>query len=254
MRNGRAVIDALVTAGARLSPELGRRFRTDIKALVPIGGVTLIDRTIVALRGVASVSRITVVGPAEIRRCIDVDWFVEATESGEKNLLLGLEAVQGERTLLCASDMPFVTAGVLDDLLARAPGPAAVVYPIYTRPEFDAAYPGGRSAFARLADGEFTGGSAFVVRAATLRERATLLSKVFGARKNLFALATILGPALTFAFVRGAARVAQVEARASALLGGDVVALRGADPALALDCDDESDFTYAQSLCEQVAP
>jgi hypothetical protein len=246
------VIDALVTAGARLPPELARLFNTDIKALVPIGEVTLIDRTIAALRGVASVSRITVVGPAEVRRRIDVDRFVDETESGETNLLVGLEAVQGERTLLCASDMPFVTAGALEDLLARAPAPAVAIYPIYTRAEFDAAYPGGRSAFARLADGEFTGGSAFVVRAATLRERAALLSKVFGARKNLFALAAILGPALTFAFLRGAAHVAQIEARASVLLGGDVVALRGADPSLALDCDGESDFTYAQSFCERV--
>ncbi len=253
VRNGRAVIDALVTAGARLPLELARRFETDIKALVPIGGVTLIDRTIAALRGVGVVERITVVGPAEIRRRIDVDRFVDETASGEKNLLAGLEAVQGERTLLCASDMAFVTAGALDDLLLRAPAPAVVVYPIYTRSEFDAAFPGGRSAFARLADGEFTGGSAFVVRAAALRERSALLSKAFGARKNLFALAAILGPALAFAFVRGAANVGQIEVRASALLGGTVVALRGADPALALDCDDATDFTYAQARYERVA-
>jgi len=247
------VIDALVTAGARLPPELRRRFGTHIKALVPIGGATLVDRTIAAIRGVAGVSRITVVGPAEMRPRINVDRFVDETESGEKNLLAGLAAIVGERTLLCASDMPFVSAGALDDLLARAPSSAAIVYPIYTRAEFDAAYPGGRSAFARLADGEFTGGSAFVIRGAVLRERTELISKAFGARKNLFALATVLGAALTLAFVRGAVRVAQIEARASALLGGDVVALRGADPALALDCDDESDFAFAQAIYERAA-
>lgn len=248
------MIDALVTAGARLPPELRRRFDTHVKALVPIGGVTLIDRTLAALRGTGTVSRITVVGPAEMRSRVDVDRFIDDTESGEKNLQAGLEAVIGERTLLCASDMPFVSAAALDDLVACAPAPAAVVYPIYTRAEFHAAYPGGRSAFARLADGEFTGGSAFVVRGAVLRERAALISKAFGARKNLFALASILGAALTLAFVRGAVRVAQIEARASALLGGGVVALRGADPALALDCDDEADFTYAQAAHERVAP
>jgi hypothetical protein len=247
------VIDALVTAGARLPLELARRFDTDVKALVPLGGITLIDRTIAALRGVSTVSRITVVGPPEIRRRIDVDQFIDETESGEKNLLAGLDAVKGERTLLCASDMPLLTAGALADLVVRAPVPAVVVYPIYTRAEFDAAYPGGRSAFARLADGEFTGGSGFVVRAAALRQRAALISKAFGSRKNLFALAAILGPALTFAFVRGAAHVAQIEVRASSLLGGSVVALRGADPALALDCDDGLDFTYAQARYERVA-
>ena len=251
MRKRRAVIDALVTAGARLPPDLAARFGTEVKALVPIGGRTMLDRTIAALRGVPAVSRIIVVGPAEVRTAIAADDFIVEKETGEQNLLAGLEAAaSSERTVLCASDMPFVSAAALNDLLERAPASAAAVYPIYTRLEFESAFPGCRSAFARLADGEFTGGSGFVVRAELLLRQRALISKAFGARKNLLALASILGPALTFAFVSGTARVPLVESRASALLGAEVVALRGADPSLAADCDEASDFEYAQARLE----
>ncbi len=248
------MIDALVTAGARLSKDLAARYGTDVKALVTIGGRTLIERTVSALRGVALVSRIVVVGPLAMRFGLEVDQFIGERATGEENLLSGLAASQGERTLLCASDLPFVSASSLADLLDRAPTAADAVYPIYTRAEFDAAYPGGRSSFARLADGEFTGGSAFVVRAEHLLRRSAIISKAFGARKNLLALAAILGPILTLAFLRGTARVEMIEKRASELLGGAVIALRDADPALAADCDDADDFLFAQARLDRVVP
>src|SRR4029077_17164339 len=126
----------------------------------------------------------------------------------------------------------------LADLLERAPVDACAVYPIFTRDEFERAYPVGRSPSDSLPDGAWTGTSAFVVRAAVLRRHSTVITGAFGARKNVMALAGFFGPALTFAYLRGALRVADVEARLSKLVGAPVVALRGANPALAFDCDD----------------
>jgi hypothetical protein len=53
--------------------------------------------------------------------------------------------------------------------------------------------------------------------------------------------------------LRGALRVSDVESRASGLFGAPVVALRGADPALAADCDDVADFEYAEALFARTA-
>jgi len=247
------VIDAVITAGGRLPSALATRFGTDIKACVKFGGESMLARTVAALRGVRAVDRIAVVGADAARSEADVDEFIIEKATGEDNLLAALGAAQGDRTLYCASDMPFVSARALTDLLERSPEPACVVYPIYTRDEFNSAYPDGRTSFATLADGAWTGASAFVVRARTLLKHERAITRSFGARKSLTALAALFGPALMIAYLRGALRIGDVEARASKLLGGPVIALRGTDPALAFDCDEATDFSYAEALLARTA-
>jgi CTP:molybdopterin cytidylyltransferase MocA len=247
------VIDAVVTAGGRLPPDLAARCGTDIKASAVVGGMTLLARTLAALRGVQDVTRIVVVGPDAIRDAAHADEFITERATGEENLLAALRAASGDRTLFCASDMPFVSGPALADLLERSPADACAVYPIFTRDEFDRAYPKARSSFAVLADGAWTGASAFVVRAQTLVRREGVLTRAFAARKSLPALAALFGPALMFSYVRGALRVSDIEARATGLFGEPVVALRGADPALAADCDDAADFDYAEALFARTA-
>jgi molybdopterin-guanine dinucleotide biosynthesis protein A len=227
---------------------MAARFGTDIKALVSVGGETLIGRTLGALRDLKAVERIAVVGPEAIREAARVDDFVVERATGEENLLAALHAACGERTIFCASDMPFVSAEALSGLLDRAPAEACAVYPIFTRDEFDAAYPKARSSYATLADGVWTGASAFVVRAPALLQRESVLTRAFAARKSLPALAALFGPALMFSYLRGALRVADIEVRARSLFGAPVVALRGADPALAFDCDETADVEYAEAL------
>jgi GTP:adenosylcobinamide-phosphate guanylyltransferase len=218
------VIDAVVTAGGRLPQDLALRCGTDIKASAVVGGMTLLARTLQALRGVPAVERIAVVGPDAIREAADVDEFITERATGEENLLAALRAARGDRTLFCASDMPFVSISALADLLERAPAGACAVYPVFTRDEFEHEYPDCRSSFAVLADGAWTGASAFVVRAQPLLRREHVLTRAFAARKSLPALAALFGPALMFSYLRGALRVPDIEARASALFGAPVVA------------------------------
>ena len=248
------MIDAVITAGGRLPPDLAVRYGTDIKALARVGDTTLIGRTVAALRGVPEVARIVVVGPEAMRSVAAADEFILERATGEENLLAALGAAGGDRTVFCASDMPLLSAGSLAGMLDRAPRDACAVYPIFTRDEFERAYPGGRSSYAALADGAWTGASAFVVRAAVLVRHAAVICRAFGARKNVMALAGLFGPSLTFAYLRGALRVTDIETRVSALLGAPIVALRGADPALAFDCDDAADFDYVEALFARSAP
>ncbi|HKW45126.1 MAG TPA: NTP transferase domain-containing protein [Candidatus Eremiobacteraceae bacterium] len=248
------MIDAIITAGGRLPSDVADRYGTDIKGCVRIGDESLLARTVSALRGVAAVERITLVAPEKARSEAAVDEFIVEKTTGEENLLAALSAARGERTIFCASDMPFISSYVLCDLLERAPEPAVVVYPIFTRDEFERAYPGGRSSFAHLADGAWTGASALVVRAAPLLQHRGAITRAFSARKSLPALAGLFGSKLMIAYLRRMLRVSDVEARAAGLLGGPVVAMRGADPALAFDCDDESDFVYAETLLARTTP
>jgi len=118
---------------------------------------------------------------------------------------------------------------------------------VFGRDEFLRAYPRGRKHFAALADGEWTGASAFVLNRSPLVNDDRMIRRAFGARKSLFALASLLGPVLLLKFLFKTLTLADVEQRAGALLGAKVRAVLGADPALAMDCDDPIDFAYAHA-------
>jgi hypothetical protein len=247
------VLNAAVTAAGRLGPEAAQRYGTDIKALVRIGGQTLLATLVAALRGVPEIGRITVVGPAAARDFgATVDTWLDERETGEENVLAALRGAGGGRLVVCASDLPFVTARAVEDLVARTPSTADCAYPIFTREEFSAAFPGGRSSFARLADGEWTGGSVLVLDADAVLHNEKLLRRAFAARKNLVTLAALLGPALALRYATGRLRVSDVQERINALTHGSIMAIRGADPALAMDCDELRDFEYAQARFERV--
>jgi molybdopterin-guanine dinucleotide biosynthesis protein A len=242
------VLDAIVTAGGRLSPADARMFGTDVKALVRIDGRPLIATVVEALRKTPGIAGVRVVGPRAARSYAEgVDEWIDERATGEENLLAALRAAQTDRIVLSASDLPFVTPAGYADLIERVAPDLDAGYPVYRREEFLAAYPGGRSTFARLADGSWTGGSAFVLNRAPFLRDERILARGFGARKSLFALASLLGPVLLLKFVMGTLRVGDVERRASAILGARVKAVRGADPALAMDCDELGDFAYARA-------
>lgn len=201
-----------------------------------------------ALRKTPGTARIVVVGPQRARSSTaGVDQWIDEFPTGEENLIAALQAGTTDRIVFSASDLPFVTPSSYSTLIASVGTDVDAAYPIYRREEFLKAYPEGRSKFARLADGEWTGGSAFVLNRAPFLKNLNAVRRAFGARKSLFALASLLGPVLLLKFVSRQLRVADVERRASTVLGANVKAVTGADPALGMDCDDLSDLTYAHA-------
>jgi len=239
-------IDAVVAAGGRLRDHEALRFGSDVKALVRIGGLTLIERIVAALRAAPEIGNVVVVGPESVRRAApDIDRWIPEASTGEENVLLALRAGRTARVLFCASDMPFVRADAIADFLSRVPAAARAAYPVFARDDFLAAYPGGRTRFVRLSDGEWTGGSVFALDPAWLVEREALLRRAFSARKNPASLAGLFGPWVAARFALGRVGITDIEARATALLGSTVCVIRGADPCLAMDCDEVADFEFA---------
>ena len=213
-----------------------------------VDGRPLLDCVIGSLRAVESVRRIVVVGPREARAHVGaVDEWIDEKPTGEENLLAALRAGETERVVFSASDLPFVAARSFQGLIDRTTSDAGAVYPVYRKHDFLRAYPAGRARFAKLADGEWTGGSAFVLARAPLLANTALLERGFAARKRLTALAALLGPSLLLRFVLGRVTIADVEQRASSLLGARMQAVEGCDPALAMDLDDAGDFAYAHA-------
>jgi GTP:adenosylcobinamide-phosphate guanylyltransferase len=240
-------VNAVITAGGRLEPGDAERYGTDVKALLDVNGRTLLARVIDALRGVQEVGAITVIGPRAVQQCgAAFETWVDEGSTGEENVMRALRAAGDGAALFCASDLPFVTPSAIQGLLALVPAGSAAAYPVFTRREFETAYPGARSSYFKLSDGEWTGASVLVVDSAPLLRRSDLVEGAFRARKNPAALAPMLGASLLMKFVAGGVGVNEVVARATELLGAPVHAIRGADPSLAMDCDSAADIEYAR--------
>lgn len=238
----------MITAGGRLSTDAATRFGTDVKALVRINGKPMIATVVDALRATPGIGRIVVVGPSAARSAANgVDQWIDEFPTGEENLIAAVGAAKTERIVMSASDLPFVTPASYAGLIEKTGADVDAGYPVFGRDEFLRAYPRGRKHFAKLADGEWTGASAFVLNRTPLARDDRMIRRAFGARKSLFALASLLGPALLVKFLFKTLTIADVERRAESLLRAKVRAVRGADPALAMDCDNAADFAYAHA-------
>jgi len=247
------VFDAVVLAAGRLTPADASRAGVRIKALAPVGGTTGLKAVIAALRSTQAVRRIIVVAPREVHNSARaVDLWIDERENGGENVLAGLSTVQTRRAIVSASDLPFIKAEHVEGFLSLVPDDAAVAYPIFERGEFLAAFPGGRTKFARLAAGDYTGGSLCVMDAGLALRHGRLVRRGFAARKSQMKMASLLGGANLWRFVRGRLMVDDIERRLTQLVGKSAVAVRGAHPAIAMDYDTASELEYTRSRAAQL--
>ncbi|GAB4457546.1 MAG: nucleotidyltransferase family protein [Armatimonadaceae bacterium] len=254
-----ARIPAIVTAGGPVGGDLAAQAGTDLKALLPIGGEPLLVHVLQALRHAPGVGSITVIGPKSrietVARDAGAERVIEAGRDGDENLMIGLEALSaargadsapGQPVLFAASDLPFLDTEATTEFLNAATGKDAdIVYPILTRQRFAAAFPDVPKTYARLADGEMTGGSVLLLNPDALLRNRNLIGEVFQARKNELAMAKLLGFAFAVRYKMGKLTVADAVRRASELTGCSCAVLSDADPRLAYDIDDTTDYNDA---------
>ena len=239
--------DAVVLAAGRLAPADAARVGCDVKALVSIGAATPLQTLLLALRGCGSIHDVFVVCPSGTKDLIGDARFIEEKESGQSNLLAGLATAATRRVLVCASDAPFVNAAHIREFLALIPADTDFAYPVFFREEFLAEFPSGRTRFARVGKSFWTGGSLCLLNRSLALEHATLISRAFVARRSLPAMASLLGVEVLLRYATGTLHVAHIERRLSRLTKGVARAIRGAHPALAMDCDSVSDIEYSRA-------
>jgi GTP:adenosylcobinamide-phosphate guanylyltransferase len=260
-------MDAVVTAGGRLTGAFAAETGVQIKALIEIAGRTLLERTVSALAGSERVDRIAVVGPQEVREVAEAagaTHYVPEEGSGIDNLMAGIRALKAEGQILMAtSDLVVVQPEDIDDLIGRVPASAALSYVVVTSEEFLAAFPKRENKhFIGLRDGRFVGGCVFVVDVGALQRIESELRAMFLARKLPVVLASFVGGRVLvkFALARLLGRwiapsTAELKTRVERALGCEAIIVRGASPHLALDVDTRRDWRFAlEHVAERESP
>lgn len=242
---------AVITAGGRVEGEFAGAIGTQIKALAPLGGTTLLQRSIDAARG-AGAARIAVVGGKEVRECCasSVDRVIEAAQSGGENILRALDAWPAEPLLFLTSDVPFVDAGSVRAFLERS-APYAITMPLAAATAYEARFPGAPEHTVRLGGERVANGNVFFLAPAAIEPVRTWATRFFAARKSLIGMAVLLGPALLFRFATRSLTLGAIERKASRTLGVAAAAIRDADPGLCYDVDTLEDYRYALGVAER---
>ncbi len=239
---------AVITTGGRIEGAYAAEAHTDVKALAEIHGVSMLERTIGALRG-CGIERIAVVADAPVREAIvgTVEIIVDGAPTGAKNVVRALRAwpEDGEPLLYLTSDLPFIDAPSLQDFIDRSPI-TALTMPLARADAYAARFPGAPAFGIALGGERVVNGGAFHIPAGSSERAAGIAADMFDARKAPWRMAAIAGPALLARFVAGHLRIEHVEARAARVLGVAVKAIRDAAPELAYDADTVDDYRYAR--------
>lgn len=237
---------AVITAGGPIDGAYARRAGTDRKALAPVRGRTMIERTIDALYG-CDLREIAVVGNDDVARVCEPlgARMIGDAGTGSGNILRALDAWPSDEPLLYLTcDMPYVDAASLQWMIEHTPS-QTLAMPLTEHAQYVQRFPGAPAAGITLNRERVVNGGAFVIPAGAQRTIAAFATALFEARKAPWRMAAIAGPVMLLRFAAGRASIASLEARARAVLGIAVTAVRNAPAELAFDADGESEYEYA---------
>lgn len=223
------------------------------KAFVRVGGVALVERTIRALRASSDVGRIIAVAPLSAHADPALSGADELRPDGIKireSLHNGLSDLPpDELVLIAASDLPILTPEAVGDFVRRArESDPDIGYGCLERATHLARFPEVPHTWAHLREGTYCGGGLMVMKPRALPVLETFIERLGKARKNPLALAALFGRRIVLKFALRLLRLAEAEARASALVGAPVRAIVSPFAETAVNVDRVTDVALAERL------
>jgi MobA-like NTP transferase domain len=239
------MLRAVITAGGSVDAAFAAEIGTSLKALAPSGTGVLIDAVLNAIEG-AGISDVAIVGePAVTARFSACGALpIGAAADGATNVLRALDAWPDGDLLYATCDLPFITREALVAFLA-ASAPYDLTLPLASEAAYLAAFPGAPPHVAALGGERVANGSVFFIRHAAREPVRRIAGRFFDARKSLFGMARLLGPALLMRFLVRRLRISHIESHASQVLGVRAAAIREQSPGLCYDIDTLDDYRYA---------
>ncbi len=246
--------DVILPAGGTLDPHFAKVALTPVKALIRTGEDLLVLRALGALRLSGRSRRIVAVGPPEVKAALEgrVDAVVPSGPSLPDNILKGMKELLASpeppsKILILTTDLPYVTDKSIAAFLDACPPGADFCGALVSAEAYLDRFPGSNSTWAKLKDGRFTLGGAYLARTEALRRAMPQIEKVVANRKSVTGMASLLGPGFLMKVMTRRITVAEAEAKVGEILGLKVHAVRNAPAELAFDIDEIDDYQYALS-------
>ena len=239
--------DAFVLAAGEDHGRLAQLGGTRFRALIDVGGATMVERVLSALRQAQRTKRVAVVAPSEVLQRVPAglaDISVTAGATLIDNVLRGIAALaDGGLILFAHADAPLVTPAAIDDFLDQAePMNPDLAYAIVPREAVEKRFPHGHRTYARLREGSFTGTNIVLVKPEFIMRRQDLVREFYQHRKSPIRLAGMLGAGFVLRLLAGTLTLAHLERRIGQVVGGEARAIVSHHPELAFDVDKAEDL------------
>jgi molybdopterin-guanine dinucleotide biosynthesis protein A len=223
------------------------------KAFVAIGGRTLVERTIAALRSSSRVGTILAVAPEAAFGRAALAGADALRPSGARmadSLRSGLAGLPpGDLVLVAASDLPILSAEAVDEFVDAAVAfDADIAYACVEQRTHLARFPDVPHTWARMRDGSYCGGGLVAIRPRALDALERFLGRLGDARKNPLQLASIFGWEALARYAAGRLSIADAERRAHDLLGVPARAVVCSRAEVAVNVDRSTDVALAERL------
>ncbi len=244
-------LHAILIAGGMLPAELRQfsPFRT--KALLPVGGVSLLQTAVEAVAGCDLFDRIVTSGTDEVVDNLpEESEYVQLGADVVGNIMNAYEHLGGHVNdyMILSPDLPRVSAEAVKNFVTRAQEAGELCLPVVSREDFLTKFPGATNRFEKLDGGRHTIGSCFYITGPVLRQNMPLARDLFRNRKSIHKMAIFFGLPVVFAMLTGRATLSGLERRAAQLTGAVVRGIQMSEAGIAYDIDDLENYQYISKL------
>jgi GTP:adenosylcobinamide-phosphate guanylyltransferase len=221
------------------------------KALLKLKDKYMIEYIIDTLRGSKLIDKIAVVGPKdELVPIIGdrVDYIVEGTDSIVTNGLLAMENFKNDKQVfITTSDIPMLTVEALEDFISKSlKMNADLCYSVVDKVINDKKYPEVKRTYARLWEGQFTGGNIFLFNPAAADRCKTFVEQMLEYRKSPAKMAMVLGFGFLIRVALGILTINAVQKKCEKLLGIKGAVVISEYPEVGNDVDKISDIHFVE--------
>jgi GTP:adenosylcobinamide-phosphate guanylyltransferase len=249
-------VTAIVLAGSRPGVDaFAQSYGTDLKALIPIAGEPMVCRPVRALLASPGVGRVRVLAqqPDQIGAVLPADDRISVEASGG-TIASTLEAFCLDPNtrwplLVTTADHALLTAGMIDDFIAKAQG-ADVAIGLVERRSLLKRLPESQRTWLEFRGGAYSGANLFLLGGPEVRPALELWRSVEQDRKKVLRVLWQLG---FFGFLGAALRLRTLQQALDGVgrkLGLTIRAVELSDPLAAVDVDKPADHRLVTAIIE----
>ena len=247
---------ALLLAGSRPGVDpFAAAHDTDLKALIPIGGLPMVSRPVAALLAAPEIDFIRVLTqhPERIAAVLPGDPHLSVEASGG-TIAATLEAALNDPAtrfplLVTTADHALLDPAMIADFCARANGADLAIGVVERRPLMKR-LPQTKRTWIRFRGGAYSGANLFAFGSAKALKAVELWRSVEQDRKKGWRVVAALGPLVLLGTVLRMLSLDQALAAVGHRLGLDVRKVEMANPLAAVDVDKPSDHELVTAILE----
>ena len=247
---------ALVLAGSRPGRDaFAESHGTDLKALIPVGGVAMVTRPVSALLAAPAIKAVRVLAqqPARIAAVLPVDPRLGVEASGS-TIAATLEAILADPetnfpVLVTTADHALLDAAMIGDFCTAAAG-ADLAIGLVEKRALDARLPQTMRTWLKFRGGAYSGANLFAFGSRDAARAIALWRSVEQDRKKGWRMIAALGPAV---LLGAALRVRTLDQTLSSIgrrLGLTIRKVELANPLASVDVDKPADHALVTAILE----